>query len=265
MQQWYKEGLIDQDIYSTGDDQTKAKMTTGRSGANVAWCGSGLQSYITIGKETDPDFDMVGLKWPVLNKGDKSEYGYIDNIYYWGGIAIGATCKEPELAVKMLDYGYSEEGIRLFNFGREGESYTMVDGVPTYTDLILNNPDGLPVTQAMSKYIMAHYQGPTIQSMGYQDQYYQMQQARDAIGNWANANSRAHKVPAITPSQEESSEFASIMNDINTYVQEMTSKFILGTADIDKEYDKFLETMNQMGLERAMEIEQAAYERYQNR
>lgn len=265
MAQWYKEGLLDQDIYSTGDDQTKAKMTTGRSGAIMAWCGSGLQSYITIGQESDPDYDITGLKWPVLNKGDKPEYAFIDNIYYWGGIAIGATCKDPVLAVKMLDYGYSEEGIRLFNFGREGESYTMVDGVPTYTDLILHNPDGLPVTQAMSIYIMAHYQGPTIQSIGYQDQYYQMQQARDAIANWADANSRAHKVPTITPSQEESSEFASIMNDINTYVKEMTSKFILGTADIDKEYDKFTETMNQMGLDRALEIQQAAYERYLNR
>lgn len=265
MAQWYKEGLIDQDIYSTGDDQTKAKMTTGRSGAIMAWNGSGLQSYITIGQETDPNFDMVGLKWPVLNKGDKPEYGFIDNIYYWGGIAIGATCKDPVLAVQMLDYGYSEDGIRLFNFGREGESYTMVDGVPTYTDLILKNPDGLPVTQAMSIYIMAHYQGPTIQSIGYQNQYYQMQQAKDAIANWADANSRSHKVPAITPSQAESSEFASIMNDINTYVKEMSSKFILGTADIDKEYDKFMETMNQMGLERALEIQQAAYERYQNR
>lgn len=265
MQQWYSEGLIDQDIFALGDDQTKAKMTAGRSGATVAWCGSGLQAYINAGQETNADFDIVGLKWPVLNKGDKPEYGYIDNRYYWGGIAIGATCKEPELAVKMLDYGYSEEGKLLFNFGREGESYTMVDGVPTYTDDILKNPDGLPIAQAMAKYIMACYQGPTIQSLGYQDQYYQMQQAKDAVANWADANSRAHKVPAITPSQEESSEFASIMNDINTYVLEMYSKFVLGQADIDAEYDNFIKTLNDFGLERALEIEQSAYERYQNR
>lgn len=265
MQQWYDEGLIDQDIFALGDDQTKAKMTTGRSGAAVAWCGSGLQSYISIGQETDPNFDMVGLKWPVLNKGDKPEYGYIDNRYYWGGIAIGATCEDPELAVKLLDYGYGEEGQLLFNYGREGESYTMVDGVPTYTDEILHNPDGLPIAQAMAKYIMACYQGPTIQALGYQDQYYQMQQAKDAVANWSDANSREHKVPAITPSQEESSEFASIMNDINTYVAEMYSKFVLGQADIDAEYDNFVKTLNDFGLERALEIQQSAYERYQNR
>ncbi|MDC7288419.1 extracellular solute-binding protein [Blautia schinkii] len=265
MAQWYEEGLIDQDVYAAGDDQTKAKMTTGRSGASMGWCGSGLQSYITIGSEEDPEFDIVGLKWPVLNKGEKPEYGYIDNLYYWGGIAVGATCEDPELAVKLLDYGYGEEGHLMFNFGREGESYTMVDGVPTYTDDILHNPDGLPITQAMAKYSMACYQGPCVQSIGYQDQYYQMQQAKDAIANWGDANSRAHKVPAITPSQEESSEFASIMNDINTYVKEMSSKFVLGTEDIEKGFDKFVETMNQLGLERAIEIQQAAFERYQNR
>lgn len=265
MAQWYKEGLIDKDVYAGGDDQTQAKMTTGRAGAIMAWCGSGLQAYIKTGSAENPDYDLVGLKWPVLNKGDKPQYGYIDNLYYSGGIALGATCKDPVLATKLLDYGYSEQGSLLFNFGREGESYTMVDGVPTYTDIILNNPDGLPIGEAMSKYIQANYQGPCVQSMGYQEQYFQMQQAKDAVKNWADAGSRQHKLPAVTPTQEEAAEYASIINDINTYRAEMTSKFILGTADVDTEFDKYIDTLNQFGLERATEIMQGAYERYMNR
>ncbi|MDO5416213.1 MAG: extracellular solute-binding protein [Lachnospiraceae bacterium] len=265
MAQWYAEGLIDPDIYAGGDDQSTAKMTTGRSGAIFAWCGSGLQSFITTGQTENPEYDMVGLKWPVLNKGDEPEYGKIDNYYYWGGIAIGATCEDPVLACKLLDYGYSEQGSLLFNFGREGESYTMVDGVPTYTDLILKNPDGWPISQAMAKYIMACYQGPCVQALGYQNQYFQLQQAKDAVKNWSDANSREHTVPNITPSQDESAEFASIMNDIKTYVDEMSSKFILGTADVDAEYDKFVQTLDQLGLQRALEIQNGAYERYMNR
>ena len=265
MNQWYKEGLIDQDVFSTGDDQTMAKMTSGRSGATVAWCGSGLQNYTTTGRTSDPNYELVGLKWPVLNKGDKPENGHIDNRYYYGGIAIGATCKNPELAAKVLDYGYGEEGHMMFNFGKEGVSYNMVDGYPTYTDEILNNPDGWSIAQAMAKHIMACYQGPMIQDIAYQDQYFQLPEAKAAVKNWADSNARAHKLPTITPSQEESSEFASIMNDIGTYVDEMTSKFILGTEDIDAKFDDYISTINKMGLDRAVEIEQAAYERYQQR
>ena len=40
----------------------------------------------------------------------------------------------------------------LYNFGIEGESYEMQDGKPVYTDLVLNNPDGLTANQALSEY-----------------------------------------------------------------------------------------------------------------
>lgn len=265
MAQWYKEGLIDQDVFSTGDDETMAKMTSGRSGATVAWNGSGLQNFTTTGRTTDPNYELTGLKWPVLNKGDKPEDGHIDNRYYWGGTAIGSTCKDPVLAAKVMDYGYSQEGHMMFNFGKEGVSYNMVDGYPTYTDEILRNPDGWPIAQAMGKYIMACYQGPMIQDIRYQDQYFQLPESKTAVKNWADSNARAHKIPTITPSQEESTEFASVMNDVGTYVDEMTSKFIMGTEDIDGKFDEYISTLNKMGLDRAIEIEQAAYERYQQR
>lgn len=265
MAQWYKEGLIDQDVFSTGDDQTMSKMTSGRSGATVAWCGSGLQNFTTTGRTSDPNYELVGLKWPVLHKGGRPENGHIDNRYYYGGIAIGSTCKDPVLAAKVLDYGYGEAGHMMFNFGKEGASYNMVDGYPTYTDEILRNPDGWSIAQAMGKYIMACYQGPTIQDVRYQDQYFQLPQAQEAVKSWADSNAREHKIPTITPSQEESSEFASIMNDVGTYIDEMTSKFIIGSEDIDSKFDEYTNTLNKMRLDRAIEIEQAAYERYQQR
>ena len=33
----------------------------------------------------------------------------------------------------------------------------MKDGYPTYTDEVMKNPDGLSITQAMSKYNLASY------------------------------------------------------------------------------------------------------------
>lgn len=99
-------------------------------------------------------------------------YGFRNTKFFDGGIAIGGTCKDPVLAAKVLDYGYSEDGYMMFNFGKEGISYTMEDGKPVYTDIIKNNEDGWPVGQAMAKYIMACYNGPFVQSGDYQLQYF---------------------------------------------------------------------------------------------
>ena len=55
-----------------------------------------------------------------------------------------------QLAAKVLDYGYSEKGRMLYNFGIEGESYEMVDAYPKYTEKIINNPDGLSMTEALA-------------------------------------------------------------------------------------------------------------------
>ncbi|MNF17919.1 hypothetical protein D3C80_2217080 [compost metagenome] len=54
------------------------------------------------------------------------------------------------------------------------------------------------------------------------------------------------------------------MNDINTLVKEAELKIILGTEPVDN-YDKYVQQMRDMGIERALDIQQAAYERYLKR
>ena len=44
----------------------------------------------------------------------------------------------------------------------------------------------------------------------------------------------------------------------------MTAKFITGTESLDN-FDQYVETMNSLGLQRAIEIQDAALERYNER
>ena len=60
---------------------------------------------------------------------------------------------------------------------------------------------------------------------------------------------------------EESNEYATIMSDIQTYVQENIVAFIVGTKPIS-EWDAYVATMKSIKLDRATEIVQAAYDRY---
>ena len=50
------------------------------------------------------------------------------------------------------------------------------------------------------------------------------------------------------------------MADIKTYVDEMFYKFLTGEADIDKDFDKYVEQLESIGLNEVIGIYQSAYD-----
>lgn len=263
--QWYKEGLLDSDLATLAFEQVSAKMSSGQSGAAIGWAGSSLGTWVTAGMQSNPEYMLVPAPFPTLEKGETPEMGQIDNLYpNQGGVAISTSCENVELAARLLDFAYSEEGHMLFNFGIEGESYTMENDYPTYTDKIFNNPDGWSTAQSLSAYIRGNYNGPFVQDPRYLEQYFTLDSQKAAPGVWGATNAAEYKLPPITPTADESKEFASIMNEINTYRDEMTLKFIFGTESLDK-FDEYVKTIEGMGLKRVLEIQNAALERYNNR
>lgn len=265
MNKWYGEGLIDADLATLKNDQVSAKITTGIAGASMGQAGSRMGTWITAARATDPEYTLVAAPVPTLEKGTKAEFGYHE-IYYSGksSVAITTSCKDIERAARLLDWAYSEEGHMFYNFGVEGESYTMVGDYPTYTDLILNNPDGLPVSQAMSAYIRGNYNGPFVQDIRYLEQYYTMPEQLETPTVWGDNNGAAHIMPPITPTSDESREFSTIMTEIESYRDEMVLKFIFGDESLDK-FDEYVKNIEEMGLSRALEIQNAALDRYNAR
>src|SRR5699024_9425198 len=121
-------------------------------------------------EEENPDFKLVATPHPSLEKGEKAALGQIDHPFPGNGAAITTSAENPEEIVKWLDFAYSEEGHMLFNFGIDGISYEMIDDYPTYTKEMTDNPDGLPMTQALGRYIRIG-SGPYIQDKAYMEQY----------------------------------------------------------------------------------------------
>ena len=68
-------------------------------------------------------------------------------------------------------------------------------------------------------------------------------------------------LPPVTPTAEEASELAQIENNIKTYKEEMEAKFISGAESLDN-FDAFVEQLKNLGIERAIEIQQKAYDAY---
>lgn len=69
--------------------------------------------------------------------------------------------------------------------------------------------------------------------------------------------------PNLLRTEDESEELASLQADIQSYCQTQKAQFITGELNIndDDEWQNFLNTLERMGLERLLEIEQTAYDR----
>jgi putative aldouronate transport system substrate-binding protein len=71
-------------------------------------------------------------------------------------------------------------------------------------------------------------------------------------------------MPEIAISVEESAEYSALMSDIKTFVEENTVKFIIGDKPLT-EWNSYVEWINSHGLDRCLEIQQSALERYNKR
>jgi putative aldouronate transport system substrate-binding protein len=74
--------------------------------------------------------------------------------------------------------------------------------------------------------------------------------------------STERKVPVnVRYSQEDQLELSKLMADIGTYYKENLHAFIIGTKPIE-ELEEFKSTLYDMGLQDALDIMQASYDRY---
>ena len=261
MADWYDKGLIDPNFSTVDRTIQDSNMTTGKGGSTYAAGGGQMGPYIQTAQGENSEYDLVPTTFPTKNPGEKPKYISSYEFTSNGHAVITTSCRNPEVAMRFLDYPRSEEGHTLYNFGVEGESFDDINGVPTYSDLVMNNPDGLTAAQAMSKYCLANVSGPFTQDLEYIQQYYQLPQQKQALTNWSDTDEKTSVLPPITFTPEESSEVSRIMTEVETYRDEMTMKIIMGSEPASK-VDEFQTTIKGMNLDNAIKLYQTALNRY---
>lgn len=258
LNRWYDEGLVDPDFMTNGAWQVDIGMVL--NGETGVW--NAMYTMISQYESGDSGIEVVPMTSPVKQKGDelhiRREDGYVGN-----GVAISADCKYPEIAMKLMNYLYSEEGAELANYGIEGDTFNYVDGKPVLTEKISNN-EQYSMSQAQALYLM-----PPSRFGGLYDWTRELSTVPEkdikAFDIWGVADD-SYIIPArITYTSEESTERAKIVTEVDTYMKENSVKFITGVLDIDEEWDNYVNQLKELGVERAIEITQNALDRFNQR
>ena len=268
MRKWYKEGLIDTQYDTNTSASVDAKMTNGSSGVTYGFVGGTIGKYMAAMEKKDPKFKLAAAPYPMGVNGEEPRFFEHQDLVQEPLIAITTECTNISAAVKWADYLYSEEGKILKNFGVEGETYNLVNGVPTYTDEIINNPQGLSIAEALAKHVRATSPSPGICNLSeVHEQYYQLPEQKDAIAMWNKYSDNVihTSIPAaVVESADVADEIAQIQSQVYTYIDEMVLKFIKGSESMDN-YDKFVKKLKDIGAERLLELKQQSHDKYINR
>ncbi|NBJ68855.1 MULTISPECIES: extracellular solute-binding protein [Clostridia] len=255
--QLYKEGLIEENIFTIENNQYLANGSKGLYGS-------------TVYHSPDMLFGDIGEKYTGASAlegpfGDKLYSRITSPVMAPGAFAITSANKHPEATVRWVDYFYGDEGAKLFFMGVEGKTYEeKEDGSLEYVDEIKNNPEGLTFEQAIAKYLT--FPGgfyPALVKEAYFKGSETTKMSQEAVKKL-----EPHIIEEIWPefvfTSEETKVLDSVGNDIHKYITEMRDKFIVGDVPFS-EWDKYGETLEKMGLEEYMDIQQAAHKRLQEK
>lgn len=264
MAKWYGEGLIDKDFATKREFVSSPEFTTtGRTGA---WSDIYVFLNLRSVQSGNPEFAVTGVPSPVRNVGDElhlRQTNFMVGTTVW---SVTTAAEDPETVIRWIDYAFSPEGSLFANYGTEGETFEFnAEGRPQYNAFMYENPDGLGVAEAITKY-MRKPTGGFYYDWSREFTPVMPEADRLAPELWSTNNDGAYVLPPhMSLTSDEGAEFSRIMGDINTFVGEMVTKYILGHQTFDNYDSVFVEQLRSMGIERAIEIQQTAYDRFMAR
>jgi putative aldouronate transport system substrate-binding protein len=262
LNKWYNEGLIDRDFASLSWDSFSSRMLNSEIGTVVAtalsppiaWNGN------IIELTGDPEaglYPILPVKGPYGHKEAEARMAAVSPNQY---LVLSKDIKNPELAIKWLDLAkFSEKGLRWTQFGVEGLTYDLVDGTPKIQNWVFESKDGSSL-ELFRVGALSYNLPQVLQVYARRESFIDYEYLFPLLEEIYNY--RVIRFPTMLSSSSEAERLAAIMAEVNTYLEESITRFINGAQSIDK-FDEFINTLKQLGIEEAISIKQAQYDRTQ--
>ena len=255
---WYKEKLIDPEIFTRGSRSREFLLSENLGGMTHDWFAS-TAGYNDSMADKVPGFSFKAFAPPASVSGKRIEENRRTKVKPEGW-AISYTNKHPVETIKYFDFFFSEEGRRLANFGIEGKHYDMIDGKPIFKPEVLNADK--PINAQLWSV------GAQVPRGFHMDYSYEMQWSnKHALEGIALYDEGDYLVPeffGVALNKKEKSVYDKYWMSIQNYMLEKQQAWILGTRDVDADWDDYMSQVERMGYSKVMEVMQSAYDRQYN-
>ena len=252
---WYEEGLIDPEVFTRGSSAREFLLSENLGGMTHDWFAS-TSGYNVSLKDKVEGFSFKAFAPPASISGVRMEEHRRIPIKQ-DGWAMGHTNKHPVETIKYFDFWFTEAGRNLSNFGVEGEQYTLVDGKATFTDAVLNADK--PVNSQL------YTVGAQIQRGYFQDYNYEKQWsneiALEGIALYDQGDYLVDQFLGVAMNADEQKVYDKSWVSIRTYMLERQQAWVLGTGDVEAEWDDYVATLKKMGYDDVIAAMQSAYTR----
>lgn len=246
------------------------------SDLNAGAASDGSTGYIFTNQPFGGEYSNMSADancnwWPVPDVAEEAgaviPFNEEINLKDMTSIAITTNCENVDVALQVLDYGYSYEGSLLYNFGfQKGSGHDVEtwdfdeNGEPVFDEAALldvaeatNIASGVIATKDLAGIV---FDTRLAFSFG--------ERELSCFDAW-NSNKTASNIlgSATTLNAEENAEASALYSDILTYVATEVLKFINGTLDVDDDavWDSYVSSIEDMGIDELTEIIQGAYDR----
>ena len=274
MNKWYELGYIDPDFMNRGDVGSgwDSLLLSDRLGILVDTQASPEQYESRYTGEQA--FDLVAMPMTRLTEDQQLHFNNVSvesrvNCY----TTMSSTCENKEIAAQWLDALYSKEAFYRANYGVEGESYVMENGVPYFTDFYYNN-DTYDMSTLRQIYLMygSSSWGPNYsgilshRAMSYvgnsemtvETQKTNVPKSLETMITWSKNSDNALAIGWVSFEGDAWGKMYDPYTEAATYANAMALKFITGVEPIEK-FDDYQKQALELGFAVSRDEMQKAY------
>ncbi len=248
-----EEELMPSNFYSINAQSWQELITTDR-GFIMPEYQTRIDFFNGLAKENNPGFELAAMVPPVANpeKGSAMVNKYNVDPY---GFVICNTRDEKRIvnAAKYTDWFYSDEAAQLVGWGKEGETYNVIDGKKVFiTDENGAQPNTLYGFSTPGSF--ARIDSTAIEAMETEN----IAKTREIVLGYTVPYANPTTFLAFT--EEEQKTRDELYTQIYAYMEETVMKFLLGQKPIS-EFDGFREDLRSMGINELLDVYNTAYNR----
>ncbi|WP_105614836.1 extracellular solute-binding protein [Vallitalea okinawensis] len=183
------------------------------------------------------------------------------------GFSITNKCENPEAAMLLADFFYTEESTHRAIIGRKGIDWDYtnegigINGEPARHDILI----------PLAKQDANNRWGQISNSFRSEDIRLTLKAKSDKDMEVILYNETANKyvdhrpgldviLPPLPFTDQQSAELVPYQNTIESFYKEKIAYFVLGDMDIDAEWEGYIQQLEQMGLNKMLEIYQESFD-----